>query len=112
MPPDDGGSAPAMGGPGGFGLGGGGAPLHDGLMADATSFARYLEVLRSFLSGPGSAAALNARIDAVVDVLGARISSDGVSDLRDTIAARVSALESALTTTTACPAASAGAAPQ
>jgi spore coat protein CotH len=119
MPPEGGfarpgdGGVPTMGGPGGLGLGSGGAPLHDGLMADATYLARYLEVLRSFLSGPGSAATLNARIDAVVDVLGARISSDAVGDLRDTIASRVSALESALTTTTttACPLASAGAAP-
>ena len=34
------------------------------LMADTAYYARYIEVLRSFLSGPGSAAVLNARIDA------------------------------------------------
>jgi spore coat protein CotH len=89
-------------GAGGF-PGGGGAPLHDGLMADATYFARYIEVLRSFLSGPGSVATLNAQIDEAVDVLGDRISSDGVSQLRDTIASRVNALEAALESTTSCP---------
>jgi hypothetical protein len=117
MIPGDGG-VPMMGGLGGLpggGAGGfpgsGGTPLHDGLMADATHFARYIEVLRSFLSGPGSVATLNARIDAAVDVLGDRISSDGVSELRATIASRVSALDAALASTTSCPLSSEGAAP-
>lgn len=116
MIPGDGGVP--MGGAGGFpggGVGGfpggGGAPLHDGLMADATYFARYIEALRSFLSGPGSVAALNARIDDAVDVLGERISSDGVSQLRGTIASRVNALKAALTSTVSCPLAGDSAAP-
>jgi hypothetical protein len=124
MPPEGGfmfpgdGGVPMTGGAGGFpgggrgGFpGGGGAPLHDGLMTDATYFARYLEVLRSFLAGPGSIAALNARIDAAADVLGHRISSDGVGQLRGTIAARVNALEAALASTTSCPLADETAAP-
>jgi spore coat protein CotH len=94
------GSVPTLGGPG---LGGGAAPLHDRLLADASYLARYLERLSDFLAGPGSVETLNARIDAVVGVLGDRISAEGVSNLRSTIASRVTAVESAVESTQSCP---------
>lgn len=100
-------NVPMGGGPGG-GVGGAGpgrsnvAPLHDGLMADDSQRARYLELLQGFLAGPGSVAALDAQIDAVLPVLGERVTAAAVADLRATIAARVQAITRAIPTTASC----------
>ncbi len=85
----------------GFGAAGG-APLHDRLMSNERLFARYLEVLESFLGAPGSEAELNAAIDVVVPVLGERLPIDDVEALRGAIADRVTALQQSIPTTASC----------
>ncbi len=95
-----------LGGPGGFG---GGAPLYDGLITNPDYYARYREVLQSFLAGPGSSAALKALVDEGARVLGERVATSALDQLRATIDSRVAALESALPNTESCSAVGDGA---
>jgi spore coat protein CotH len=92
------------GAPGGFG--GGAAPLYDGLIADATYFARYIVILKRFLAGAGSMTTLHARIDAAVAALGERVTPSAVEELRSSITNRVAAIEAAIPTTSSCAAVS------
>jgi spore coat protein CotH len=107
MPPD-GGMRPegvmGRGSPGGGGPfgGSGNAPLYTRLMQSEDGFARYVEVLKEFMQGPGSADELNRDIDAVVPVLGERLTTDAVTSLRADITARLASLESGLETITTC----------
>lgn len=78
------------------------APLQDKLLAEPTYAARYFERLRAFLDGPGSVAALSEHIDSARATLGQRITDADAQQLRDTVEQRVTAIEAALATTTAC----------
>lgn len=71
-------------------------------MQDPTTFARYREVLKSFLDGPGSAEALLADLDIAALAVGDRIEASALDTLRATIASRVDAIEGAIPTTAAC----------
>lgn len=98
----------AMGGmplppPGGGPVGGNReAPLYTRLMQSPDGFPRYAAALKAFLQGAGSVEDLYSDIDVVVPVLGERLTTDAVARLRSDIATRVTKLEAALETTTAC----------
>ena len=64
-------------------------PVTDKLLADATCQQIYLTILKSFLEGPGSKEALNARIDYAVNILSNRLTASAVATLRSNIASRV-----------------------
>jgi spore coat protein CotH len=99
MPPDD---AVMRGAPGGGFGGNNSTPLYTRLMASEEGYALYAAALDQFLAGPGSEDSLNAAIDAVVPVLGERLSASDVASLRADIATRVAAIATGLTTTTTC----------
>jgi spore coat protein CotH len=88
-------------GPGPFG-GRGEVPLYKHLMENEATFARYRQALSQYLEGSASEAALNSAIDAVVPVLGDRLSTTTLDALREGIATRIAAIEAGLATTTEC----------